>query len=299
MSKRVQWALIGAFVVVDLVLVVGAWRHVNATPDEDPALVSAPASADPTGAPTTAAPTPDSSQLEYDFKASDAVALSTANDGTVVYGTRGRCGGAAVPVMVSTNGGTDFAAQQTGFTSTLAVKAGPSTITVVGTDGSCDVRQVASTDGGNTWTQSDDVDLWYPAPDEATEVVSPARSSVPAESCVVTSVSQVTDSVARVSCADGTFFGSGDEGKTWVELGRLDNVRVSAFLTPGSGVALARYNGCGANQFSTDDGGVTWTPGGCITGDPAQAIAATSNGLTAVVADEVYASADGATWTQP
>lgn len=298
MSRILQRVLLAVFIVVDVFLVVAAVRHVNGTPPPS-GLPDVAATASPTPGAPEASPVA-SAQVDYDFKASEAVSLSAANDGTIVYGARGRCADAPASVLISTNGGADFAPASTGLTTTLAVKAtNAKEITVVGTNAECDVRQVTSTDGGASWATDDSVELWYPAADNSSTVVSPKSSSEPADGCTVTSVSQVTDASARISCADGTIHGSGDNGATWVELGRLDNVRVSSFLTPSAGFALARFNGCGANQFSTTDGGVTWTPGGCITGDPAQAIAATSNGLTAVVANEPYVSEDGQAWMQP
>jgi len=295
-----QRFLLAVFVVVDIVLIVGALRHVNGTPPStDLPDASATAAPSPSaGAPaTTEAPT----QLPYDFTASQAVALSSANDGTVVYGTRGRCSDPEASVQVSTDGGADFSPANTGLTTTLAVKTtSKASISVVGTVASCDVQQLTSTDGGASWTRDDDVTLWYPAADDTATVVTPDGSTQPGDGCVVTSVAQVTAQSGRISCADGTIRGSGDNGKTWVQLGRLDNVRVSTFLTPTAGFALARFSGCAANAFTTDDGGVTWTPGGCISGDPAQAIAATSSRLVAVVADGFYASDDnGSAWMQP
>lgn len=303
-----QRLLLAVFVVVDVILVVGAVRHVNGTSAEsdipDTATTSAATSPTPAASASTAAPATSEapSQLPYDFAAADAVALSSALDGTIVYGTRGRCDDPATSVQVSTNGGKDFSSSDTGLSTTLAVKAtSASSITVVGTTTGCDeVRQLTSTNRGRSWTQDDDISLWYPAAQDTSSVVSPGGSSKPGEGCVVTTVSQVTAESARVSCADGTIRGSGDDGDTWVSLGRLDNVRVSTFTTPSAGFALARYNGCGANLFATADGGVTWTPGGCISGEPAQAVAATANGLTAVVDGGVYVSDDdGKTFTQP
>lgn len=302
MSKILQRLLLAAFVVLDVVLIVGAVRHVNGTPPESdlPDVAAATAAPSPTpGAPASSSPAPD--QIAYDFKASDAVTLSSANDGTIVYGTRGSCADPAASVLVSTNDGANFSTVPTGLTTTLAVKTtGAKAITVVGTNADCDVQQIVSTNGGRSWSDVDTIDVWYPSVDDTATVVSPTGPSKPGAGCVVTSVSQVTAASARVSCADGTFRGSGDNGDTWVELGRLDNARVATFLTPSAGFALARFNGCGANQFATTDGGVTWTPGGCITGDPAQAISATSNGLAAVVAGEAYVSEDnGQSWMQP
>jgi hypothetical protein len=300
-SSLLQRVLLAVFVVVDVILIVGAMRHVNGTPPATDVPNAASASADPSPAAGTPTPTEAATQLPFDFNASEAVALASANDGTMVYGTRGRCSASAAPVQVSTDGGADFAPSQTGLTTTLAVRAKSATsITVVGTTADCKVQQLTSTNGGSSWTKDDKVDLWYPAADDTETVVTPSGPSKPGKGCVVTSVSQVTVESGRVSCADGTIRGSGNNGKKWVQLGRLDNVRVSTFLTPSAGFALARYSGCAANAFTTTDGGVTWKPGGCISGEPAQAITATSNGLAAVVAGETYASTDnGQTWMQP
>jgi hypothetical protein len=302
-AKNLQRVLLVLFVLVDIVLIGGAIRHVNGAPPESDLLepattagISAPTPA--ASAVTSQAPT----QVDYTFRASKAVALSTANDGTIVSGIRGRCAAAEnAELSVSTNSGEDFAKVTTGLTTTLAVRTtGAKLISVVGTDAGCEVQQVTSTDGGKSWIEADSIDLWYPAPDETEQVVSPGGPSTPSKKCVVTAVSQVTEESARVACANGTFRGSGDNGKTWVRLGRLDNVRVGTFTSPGKGYALARYNGCGANLFATTDGGATWEPRGCISGDPAQAISATTNRLTAVVAGDLYFSRDdGKSWMQP
>lgn len=309
-SPLVQRLFLAVFVIVDVILVVGAVRHVN--PDQSEAAatdITAPVDATATSPTATtgadggsAASSAAPAQLPYDFSPGDAVALSSALDGTIIYGSRGRCADPAATVQVSTDGGADFSSASTGLSMTLAARASSaSSITVVGTTDDCrDVRQVTSTNGGRSWTPDAAVALWYPSPKDPSSVVSPRGSSKPGEGCVVTSVNQVTADSARVSCADGTIKGSGDGGGTWVDLGRLDNLRVTTFTTPSAGLALARYNGCGANLFATSDGGVTWTPGGCISGEPAQAVAATANGLTAVVNGEVYVSEDsGKTFKQP
>jgi photosystem II stability/assembly factor-like uncharacterized protein len=301
-AKNLQRVLLVLFVLVDIVLIGGAIRHVNGTPPGSDLPDSAAADAKPSASPEPAETGQAATQIDYTFRASEAVALSLANDGTIVFGARGRCAANKnSELSVSTNSGEDFVKVETGLTTTLAVRTtGAKSISVVGTDADCDPRQVTSTDGGKSWAESDSVDLWYPAPDETTQVVSPRGSSRPSKKCVITSVSQVTDDSARVSCANGTFLGSGDNGKTWVRLGRLDNARVGTFVSPSKGYALARYNGCGANVFATTDGGVSWQPRGCISGDPAQAISATTNRLAAVVANDPYVSTDdGRSWIQP
>jgi hypothetical protein len=296
-----QRILLAVFVIVDVVLIVGAIRHVNSTPPSTDLPKPASASAAPTSEATASATPQTPAQLPYDFTAAEAVAMSAANDGTIIYGTRGRCSDPEATVQISTNAGAEFDPAKTGLTTVLAVRAaGKDSIAIVGTTPDCSVQQLTSKNAGTSWMPSEDIDLWYPAVNNDTTVVTPDGPSEPGEGCVLTSISQVTAEQGRVSCADGTFRGSGDNGKTWVELGRLDNARVSTFLTPSAGFALARYNGCAANAFTSNDGGGTWTPGGCISGDPARAIAATSSRLVAVVDEDVYTSDNnGTAWMQP
>lgn len=293
-KKTLPLLLIATFVVVDIVLIIGARRHVFQDP---PASDIVAASADPTPAPTAE---PDSSQVTYDFDVERSVAIALANDQTLVFGTRGSCSSSAVkaPISTSIDGGAKVNRVETGLVTVLAARtSGPTDLRVLGQDSSCVVREARSTDGGDKWTASDEISLWYADPDNGKRVVSPTGAAD--TGCEVISVSQVTSESARVGCADGTIKGSGDSGKTWTDLGRLDNLRVATFLTPTAGYALARYNGCAANAFTTKDAGVTWTPGGCITGEPAQGIAASANGLAAVVNNGLYTSSDGAVWKQP
>ncbi|MET0931188.1 MAG: hypothetical protein ABWX74_16830, partial [Aeromicrobium sp.] len=188
MSKVLQRVFLVAFVIVDIVLVGAAIRHVNGTPpsaDMPDAAASAAPTATPSAGSSSAAP---SAQVPYDFTASEAASVAAANDGTIVVGTRGTCAGGEATVMVSTNGGADFSESTTGLSTTLAVRAtGTKAITVVGTDTKCEPHQLTSTDGGVTWTEDDEIDLWYPDSQDTTLVVSPRRSSQPAADCVVMS----------------------------------------------------------------------------------------------------------------
>lgn len=281
-------------VVVDVLLIVGVLRHVNQDPPTFDAGSSAAAAPSPT-TPSASAATP---ETVYDFVPSTAATISLASDQTLLYAIRGQCDGDAKgKLVVSTNGGASTVTADTGLSSILAVSAESSTrLRIVGAEADCSVKRLLSTDGGGTWSADPDDDLWYPNPKDPAKIVSPQGSSEPG--CTVTSLSQVGENFGRVSCSDGTLRGSGD-GQNWVELGRLDDVRVASFTTFSAGVALAVYQGCAAQSFSTRDSGRTWTPGGCITGEPAQAITAGDSGLAAVVADQLYVSDDGGTWSQP
>lgn len=295
MKKTLPLLLIAAFVVADVVLIVGARRHVfQDPPAADIAAVAAISTPQGTAE-------PDSAQVGYDFEAERSVAISLARDGALVMGSRsGTCSSSAarVPISASSDGGAKVSRVETSLVTVLAARASNTTdLRILGQDGTCAVREARSTDGGVTWKASKEISLWYADPDNDARVVSPIGAAD--TGCQVISVSQVTPQSARIGCVDGTIKGTGDGGRSWTDLGRLDNLRVVTFLTPTAGYALARYNGCAANAFTTKDAGVTWKPGGCITGEPAQGMSASANGLAAVVDDGLYTSADAATWTQP
>jgi hypothetical protein len=289
-NKTVAGTVIAAFVVIDIALVAAARIHVFGTPPESDIPVSQVADA-PTSAP--------GEQVAYSPDVPRMAAVSLANDGFAVSGVRGVCDAKAEPatVRVSERSGKHAAAKPSGLTTILAAQVGNgAAIALVGQNADCDVVQVESRDGGRTWAEVDDVSLWHVDPQDARRVVSPKGVGKPG--CEVVSVSHVTGGTARVACADGTLMGTGDFGKSWTQLGTLTNVRQVAFTTPSAGTALARHNGCAAHAFTTADGGASWVEGGCIAGEPAQGLAASTNGFAALVDDDLYVSGDAQEWTQ-
>lgn len=294
MSKAVVRAALVAFVLVDAVLVVGVLRHVNKTPPA--ADLPAAAAVKPSASPSPGT----SKQQDYRFEPASASSISMANDQTLMYAHRGRCdGGASAELVLSTDGGASTTTPDTGLKEIVAVSAvSRSELHVVGADSNCDLQRLVSTDGGDSWAPDTSTDVWYPDLDDPKKVVSPEGTSKPG--CIVTSLSQIGDDFARASCADGTIRGTGNGGDKWLTLGRLDNVRVASFTTFNAGYALAVYQGCAAQEFTTRDGGRTWAPGGCITGEPAQAIGANDTGLVAIVDSQLYVSDNGGkSWAQP
>jgi len=291
---------IAAFLIVDVVLVVAVYRHVNA----EPAAVALPS---PVSADTDLAeeaPADEQRQDPYDLDPAQSYLLSLSDDGSLLSARRGQCDGRTqAEVQVSDNGGATLRDVDTGLSEVVAVRAdSASDLTVIGAESDCVLRQRTSTDGGSTWLDgytfagTFDVSGWHPDLDKETVVVSDKRTSEPG--CSVTSLSDVSEVLARVSCADGTIIGTGDGGDSWVKLGRLDNVRVASYASPSKAYALAKYQGCAANAFVTRDGGRTWSPGGCISGDPAQALTQASDRLVARVDGGLYVSRDeGASWS--
>jgi photosystem II stability/assembly factor-like uncharacterized protein len=293
-SKALVRAALVAFVIADVALVVGVFRHVDKTPPaaDMPVAQAVIPSASPSAG--------TGKQQEYRFTPAKASSISMSNDQTLLYATRGQCDGdASAKLVLSTNGGASTSTPDTGLKEIVAVSAvSRSELHVVGADGNCDLQRIVSTDGGDSWTPDTTTDVWYPDLADPKKVVSPDGTGKPG--CTVTSLSQIGDDFARVSCADGTIRGTGNGGDKWLKLGRLDNVRVASFTTFSTGHALAAYQGCAAREFTTRDGGRTWAAGGCISGEPAQAIGANNATLVAIVADQLYASDNGGkSWDQP
>jgi hypothetical protein len=295
-SKNLGRGLVALFVVVDIILVVAMMRHVNKVPASS-TLSSVSGSTET----AKASPTPThSAQDPYRFVPAQSSSISLANDQTLVYASRGQCNGdAAAKLVISSNEGASTSTSQIGLKEIVAVSAvSRSEIHVVGATADCTVKKLISSDGGDTWTPDSSGGVWYPSIDDATSVVSPSGASKPG--CTVTSLSQIGEDFARVSCSDGSIRGTGNGGQKWFKLGRLDNVRVAAFSTFNAGYALAVYQGCAAQEFTTRDSGRTWAAGGCISGEPAQAIAANDTSLVAVVASQLYTSDNGGLkWAQP
>lgn len=286
--KPLPLIALGAFLAVDVALVALVYQHVNQEPpSSDVGATSAEAS------PT---PSRETNQRAFDFKPATAASMDVANDGTWIFATRGSCDGdASTTVFTSTDNGADPAKRDPDLKVVTAVQAGSGgNLVVVGAGEDCVPVQKSSTDGGSTWTQDFEITRIAISPEDPKQVIAPGgETSEPG--CTMSSLSQVGEDFARVTCIDGIVKGTGNGGEEWVDLGRLDNVRTATFTSFNAGYALARFEGCAAQVFSTKDSGRTWASASCIVGDPARAIAASDTALVAVVGDDPkpFLSTDG------
>lgn len=291
MSKFTGRAFVVLFVIFDIVLIFFTLAHVN----KEPVKSDIPDTAATSAAPAAGAQDP------YDFKPATSTLVSSNADGSLVFAVHGNCDGTvASGAAISANSGDQVRASVTGVLTTLAVEAqGGGKYSLVGTNGQCEPVQINSSDSGRTWTPADDISLWYVDPSDVETVHAPGKgASKPG--CSVTSLSDLGEDRAIVTCSDGQVIGTSNGGDKWAPLGRLDNIRVADFESPKVGYALAKFQGCAGQEFTTTDGGATWTAGGCITGDPAQGISAADGKLVAIVGSQLYRSADqGKTWSQP
>ena len=200
MPKPLTVVALAAFVVVDVLLVAGVYRHVNQDP---PAAAAGPSQTEP---PRT------NDQVAFDFDPTDAGLLDVANDGTFVFAVRGDCEDKGGRLWVADDNGASPEVSKVGLTSIQAVRASTDgRMSVVGSDQDCNIIQRSSEDGGKTWVTDFQTTLWTIDPKDPKTIVSPSEgASEPG--CTVSSLSQVDDDFARVTCIDGLVKGTGNGG---------------------------------------------------------------------------------------
>lgn len=297
MRDKLGIVAIIAFVVVDIVLVTLAVRHVRgAAPVPDAATPSSPSSASPS--PDSPAPTPATAAPEP--IPDDPMLLALAEDGTVLRAVRGSCAdGVAPAVSVSTDGGSSFApvpvdgslAEVTGLSA-----SGRRTLRVAGATADCEPVVYGGSAGRDAWQQvaPDDAEMWHLTVGGTEQVHAPGGDvDTP---CPVISLT-VTGAI-RALCESGRIIGTDDDGESWVALGTLEDGVAIGYTGPGVGYALAERRGCPAAVVSTGDGGVSWELETCLGEAPPRAIDAVGDVVVAQVGDQVFRSEDaGDTWT--
>jgi hypothetical protein len=288
MRERLATAAIVVFVLVDIVLVTLAFRHVRPA---DPPTDTAPPAASPS--PSMSSPPPDAA-------APGPTYLSLASDGTLLRATRGSCDGDAAPVVqVSTDGqGFEDVTVDEGLREVLRVQADASdNVWLVGAGSNCRFgvyRGAADTSG---WSFSRGTGgAWHllPAAD-AQGVHSPTgRVDTP---CRPINVSTAGGSVPRVLCADGSILGTSDNGSTWIVLGELPDAVAVGYTSPSTGFALAGQDNCSAAVLRTDDGGSSWARLECLGEGRPLAMAVNGSAIAALVGDTLQVSDDsGESW---
>jgi hypothetical protein len=232
-------------------------------------------------APSAKGPSPTPSN-DIDSAAKDPVgrvSLSAGKGNLVVRVTAGSCADPGGPKLeLSENRGRSFheilvpqidegsgisAASPKARAITFAEASSPLKLTVAAADTNCDVHRYTTTDGGVTWTQEDGaVGEWYVDP-KTGGVVSPAGPTDVGCSGIV-SLAPVRKATAKAFCADGTIRGTRDRGATWVPSGQLPNATAALFTGPNTGYATVSGPACKSRVYTTVNGGLTWTPQGCI-----------------------------------
>jgi hypothetical protein len=295
-SKPLIRTLVVAFVVLDVALGVLAWRHV--TGGESTAATAGGTAGTSTDNPDVFIPNPGTSQGTDNFQTQDlaSATLFDASSEDVIVATTGTCDGTAPTVLVSDDGGKNLAPVKPDVSRVLAVSVQTDgTLKIVGADDDCEAIGLTSDDGGATWDTSTIGTGWYRDPESPTGLV--AANTPTDVGCQVMSVSDLSASVARVSCDDGTVRATDDAGTSWTTVGGLTAVRALDFRSNASGVALVQTDDCAVSAFLTVDGGDTWEQRGCADGQVGRAVLDQGNRFLATVDATVSESTDGGlTW---
>jgi hypothetical protein len=297
-SKPLIRTLVVAFVVLDVALGVLAWRHVTAGQS------TAASTGGTVGAPSDTGsfiPNAGTSEGTDNFQTPDpaTATMFDASSDVLIVATTGACDGTAPTVLVSEDGGESLAPVKPDVSRVLSVDVlTDGTLEIVGADDDCEAIGLTSDDGGATWDTDSIGTGWYRDPESPTGLV---VANTPTDvGCQVVSVSDVSASVARVSCDDGTVRATDDAGKSWTTAGGLTAVRALSFRSNASGVALVQTDDCAVTAFLTVDGGDTWEQRGCADGQVARAVLDQDDRILASVDATVSESTDGGlTWKPP
>ena len=168
-------------------------------------------------------------------------------------------------------------------------------------DSKCKVHRYTTTDGGGTWKQeAGPLTEWYVDP-KSGGVVSPTAPTDAGCTKGVALLAPVTNKTAKVFCSTGTIRGTADGGLTWITVGKLKNASAVVFTGAQTGYAAVANKSCKSRVYATANGGLTWTPRGCIVkGYVVPGLTGTAKGLVAAGPSGARQSADdGATWKLP
>ncbi len=288
--------------ILDVVLVVLAFRHVD--PPSSPSAGAAGASAvrsqaaeDESTSPDRDTPSGSSAPAAGEALPEGPLLVALAPDGTVLRAAGGSCEeGTGPQIAVAGPGATSFrdVTMAADLRGVWAMRAdGRGELSVVGPDSDCVAVSYARSGGRRAWAEGSAADTWYVDPTQGGTVHAPGGPvEVPCTPAVLSTVGAV-----RLLCDGGSVLGTSDGGATWVALGRLDDADALAFDGPGRGIALAARDDCAVSVLVTTNGGAGWEPSGCLDGSTGRAIAMRGDAVVAVVDGTVWRSADGGeTW---
>ncbi|WP_106849644.1 hypothetical protein [Blastococcus sp. Marseille-P5729] len=294
MKKRWVPIALAAFVIVDIVLVYLAFRHTRSGDAASAETQSATTSAGPDDA---TSPTGGGSPSAAGTPSANGLALvSMGSDNSVLRATTGSCeGGPPAVLEVSTDGGQTFETVAGTTPGILRVIAkSQANLQYVGADHECKPALYQSVDGGETWSKGPSEGTWHLAP-EGDGLIGPDGPVDPG--CQPVSLSVLSRDAVFIACEDDTVRSTADAGAEWQTAGTLADIASVSFLSSRNGYALSVGEQCGAEVSRTTDGGVTWSPVGCIQGTTPQALDAIGQLVVATVDGQAHLSSDGgATW---
>lgn len=297
MRERLGVVAIVVFVLVDVVLVTLAFRHVE--PDTSASAPIPPDPSSPAAGPSSSSP---SSTASVPEAGDGALYLSVAEDGTLLRAERGSCAGDTPPVVeVSTDDARTFERVEIDpdLSEVVRVQAeAAGNLWVVGADAACNLGVYRGGAERQEWELSPGtLGAWHLLLGAERAAVHSPTGVVPT-SCTPVSLAPVDQTRARALCRNGDVIGT-DDGQSWNARGHLDGAVSIAFTSAQEGYALARSDGCAAT-LRTVDGGATWEELTCLGKQPPRSVTAKAGVILAQVASTIHRSADaGGTWQRP
>jgi photosystem II stability/assembly factor-like uncharacterized protein len=310
MTRMATIAMLTALAALNAVLVPIALRSPapegatgNARPPS-PTVTSSPQLPPPRPGAVTAPATDPRAPAPVEFP------LDVDPKGIAMRATPGSCGADRARLERSTDGGRTWRALNTPAWTILRLRLVSSqTAWFVGTDRACRTHLYRTVDGGHRWRVSPRTrGTWHRLADRRLHslhapnglVDSPCRGDAR-----ILEVAGVTLWTAALLCSDGSVHRTSDGGESWRAGSALRGGRALAFPSPESGYAVVVDGaGCSGLQIRrSTDGGLRWTPVGCVQNAPdrsaiALALADSAHGVL-VVGATTFSTSDGArTWRQ-
>ena len=302
-------------VALNVVLVGWALRSNDTTPESslsaplDSTAASAGPSSTPSVTPSTTA-TATGTATTTTTTTAPAAPLQTilvALDNQRAWRIRvGSCADGGAKAATTTDGGTTWADAKAPLGTIVRVRPtdGQSAF-VIGADTSCAAEFKSTTDGGATWGSDSAVGgAWFRDPKNPKVVRAPgASTSQPCAELAVLDLAVVSQSTARVLCADGLVRSTTNTGSSWTDSGEVTGaVALAATSADPAKAYVARLDvpDCAGIQVQRVDQSVATS---CIQTavprDPGQiALSLVKGGGWLAVGDMTMRSTDGlVTWT--
>ena len=300
-------------VALNVVLVGWALRSNDTTPESSlsaplgSTAASAGPSSTPSVTPSTTAIATATGTATTTTAAAPLQTILVALDNQRAWRIRvGSCADGGAKVATTTDGGTTWADTKAPLGTIVRVRPtdGQSAF-VIGADTSCAAEFKSTTDGGATWGSDSAVGgAWFRNPKNPKVVRAPgASTSQPCAELAVLDLAVVSQSTARVLCADGLVRSTTNTGSSWTDSGEVTGAVALAATSAGPAKAyVARLDvpDCAGIQVQRVDQSVATS---CIQTavphDPGQiALSLVKGGGWLAVGDITMRSTDGlVTWT--
>jgi hypothetical protein len=279
---------VGVLVVLDIVLVTLAFRHVRpssgastpvaeartSSPTPARATTRPPATPSRSPSPTATAKARPRRPAVPDLRASRTL-VDIGAGAAVVRARTGTCGDGGATVELSLDGGETFVRSDVPSAAVI-LRAGSvdaDNAWLVAMDVNCtSVTTYTTSNGGGAWSEvGGSGGNWHRLPQVGSRLHAPSgATTVPcARGEVVVGISNLDEDRAHVSCSDGVIFATADGGASWRERGTLPGVVDLDFVDDSRALAVRSDDEeCeGVAVLATADGGASWTSRACVETD--------------------------------